>query len=290
VGGLDDWFERDPLLKKVEMAVGGGDHVEVVVGWGELNPFACKGVEGFKEQPFALMRKVFCVAMVEPVVEEDSLGDGGMVEKWERKLADAEIPVGVASPLDVERVAIVEGKLDVFALEFVDNGSVVNTVDRDVAAGALVEEAVALLAEFGDVDGGDVELVLVDVEVREGLLVVGVDLEEDYVFGVVVADDDFAEELPVGLLGKVAEILLQIGIEVEGFDVLACEDVLVAEDGGECLELDEFWAEGSVGVADQSEIDGHEVRMAILVGNAVWLGDGSARGLHVSGVVEELTG
>ena len=135
----------------------------------------------------------------EPVVEEDGFGDGGMVEEWEGEFADAEVPVGMACPFDVERVAVVEGELDVFALEFVDDGPVVDAVDGDVAAIALIEEAVALLAEFGDVDGGDVEFVLVDVEVGEGLLVVGVDLEEDYIFGVVVADDDVAEELPVGL-------------------------------------------------------------------------------------------
>ena len=160
------------------------------------------------------MGKAFYVAVVEPVVEEDGFGDGGVVEVRERELADAEVPVGVAGPLDVERVAVVEGQLDVLALEFVDDGAVVDTVDRDVAAIALVEEAVALFAEFGDVDGGDVEFVLVDVEVREGLLVVGIDLEEDYVFGIVVADDDFAEELPVGLFVEVGQVTVEVGIEV----------------------------------------------------------------------------
>ena len=130
--------------------------------------------------------------MGEPVVEEDGFGDRGVTEEWERELADAEVPVGVAGPLDVERVAVVEGELDVLALELVDDGPVVDAVDGDLAAIALVEEAIALFAEFGDVDGGDVEFVLVDVEVGEGLLVVGIDLEEDYVLGVVVADDDVA--------------------------------------------------------------------------------------------------
>lgn len=47
VGGLDDRFKRDALLKKIEVTVGDGDRVEVFVGRSELNPFACKGVEGF---------------------------------------------------------------------------------------------------------------------------------------------------------------------------------------------------------------------------------------------------
>ncbi len=143
----------------------------------------------------------------------------------------------MASPLDVERVAIVEGELDVFALEFVDDGSIVDTVDGDFAASALVEQAVALLVEVGDVDSGDVKFVFVDVEVGEGFLVIGVDLEEDYVFGVVVTDDDLAEELPVGFFVEISEVPGQVGVESIGFDVLASEDVLIAEDGGKGLEL-----------------------------------------------------
>src|SRR5713226_5982078 len=100
----------------------------------------------------------------------------------------------MAGPFDVERVAVVEGELNVFALEFVDDGSVVDAVDGDFAAFALIEEAIALLADFGDVDSGDVKAVFVDVEVGEGFLVTGVDLEEGYVFGIVVANDDVAEE------------------------------------------------------------------------------------------------
>ena len=122
------------------------------------------------------MGKTFDVAAGEPVVEKDGFGDGEVVEVRERKFADAEVPIGVAGPLDVERVAIVEGELDVLSLELVDDGSVVDAVNGDFAAIALVEEAVALFAEFGDVVGCDVEFVLVDVVVGVGFLLVGIDL------------------------------------------------------------------------------------------------------------------
>src|SRR5258708_40203325 len=118
----------------------------------------------------------------------------------------------MAGPRDVERVAVVEGELDVLAFEFVDDGSVIDAVDGDFAAGALVEQAVALLAEVGDVDGGDVEVVFVDVEIGESFLVAGVDLEEDYVFRVVVADDDLTEELPVGFLVEAIEVPGQVRV------------------------------------------------------------------------------
>jgi hypothetical protein len=150
------------------------------------------------------MRKAFDVVTIEPIVEEDGFGDGRVVEEGQREFADAEVPVGMASPLDVKGVAVVEGKLDVLALELVDDGTIEDAVYWDVVAVALVEEAVALLAEFGDVDCGDVKLVLVDVEVRKGLLIVGIDFEEDDVFGVVVSDDNLAEELPVGIFVEAA--------------------------------------------------------------------------------------
>ena len=71
---------------------------------------------------------------------------------------------------------------------------------------------------------------------------------------------------------------------------MAGEDVLIAEDGGEGLKFDEFWAEGAVGVADEAEVDGHEVGDGVFVGDAVLVGDGLVGGLEVGGVVEELVG
>jgi len=242
VGGVDDGSEGDALLEEIEVPVCGRDCVEVGVGGGELDSLACKGVEGLEEELVAVFGKAGERGAGVPVVKEDGLGDGRVVEVGEREFADAEVPVGMASPLDVEVVAVVEGELDVFALELVDDGAVVDAVDGDLAAVTVVEEAVATLDEGCDVDGGDAESVFVDVEVGEGLLVRGVDLEEDYVLGGVVVEDDFTEKLPVGLLVEVAKMAGERGIEVVGFDVLAGEDVLITEDGGEGLELDELRA------------------------------------------------
>src|ERR1700759_614932 len=82
VGGFDGWLEGDPLLEEVEVAVSRGDAVEVLIGWGELNSFACKGVEGFEQEVVALIGKAFQVALGEPIVEEDGFGDGGVSEEW----------------------------------------------------------------------------------------------------------------------------------------------------------------------------------------------------------------
>ena len=196
----------------------------------------------------------------------------------------------MAGPLNVEVVAVVEGELDVLALELVDDGAVVDAMDGDPATIALIEEAVVLFAKFGDVDGGYAEFVFVDMEVGQGLLVVGFDLGEDYVFGIVVSDDYFAQECPIALLGVTAEMPFEIGLQAVGFDVLAGEEILVAEDGGEGLHLDQFRVERAVGVANEAEVDCHEVGDGVVVGDAILRGDGLLGGLHVRGVVKELMG
>jgi hypothetical protein len=160
VGSLDGGFEGDSLLEKVEAAVGDGDGVQVFVGWGELNSFACKGIERFEQEVLASRRKAFEVPLGEPVVEEDGFWNGGVVQIWKRKFADAEVPVRVAGPLDFEGVAVVEGELKVFALEFVHDRSVVDTMDGDgsslTGAFSLIEKAVTPFLELRDIDRGDV--------------------------------------------------------------------------------------------------------------------------------------
>ena len=157
------------------MAVGDGYGVEVSLGWGKLNSLPREGIKRLQEEMGGVGEKAVDVAMGKPVVEEDGFGYGGVVEIRERELADTEVPVGVSGPLDLQVVAIVEGKLDVFALDLIDDGTVVDAVDGDLAAVALVEEAIVLFAEFCDVDGDNMEPVFVDVEVGEGLLVGWVD-------------------------------------------------------------------------------------------------------------------
>ena len=89
-----------------------------------------------------------------------------------------------------------------------------------------------------------------------------------------VAEDDFAEERPVALLVVAAEEPAEIGLEAVGFDVLAGEDVLIAVDRGEGLHLDQLWLDGAVRGADQTEVDGHEVGLRVLVGDAILRWDG----------------
>ena len=185
---------------------------------------------------------------------------------------DAEVPVGMACPLDLEIVTVVEGELDVFAVKLIGDGAVVDAVDRDFAAIVLIEEAIVLFADFGDVDRGNVEPVLVDVEVRQSLLLGGIDLKRTAALWVVVADDDFLEKSPVGFLVEAAEIAIEIGIEFEGFDVLVREDVLIAAMEGKAWSSTRV-LKSVLLAADEAEVDGHG-RMGVNVVDVVFGGDG----------------
>ena len=63
----------------------------------------------------------------------------------------------MAGPLDVEIVAKIEGQLDAFAFQFIDDGAVINSLDRNVFAGLFIKEFSALFANLGDADGSNAE-------------------------------------------------------------------------------------------------------------------------------------
>lgn len=67
-----------------------------------------------------------------------------MAEPWQGKLADVEVPVGVAGPFEVEGLAVVELEGDLLAEELVDDGAVVDAADGDEAAVVPVGEAAEL--------------------------------------------------------------------------------------------------------------------------------------------------
>ena len=52
------------------------------------------------------------------------------LQKWQRMLADPKIPVRVPGPFDIQIVAEIEGRPYILSLQFIDDGPVVNPVDR----------------------------------------------------------------------------------------------------------------------------------------------------------------
>ena len=220
-------------------------------------------------------------------VEEVAPGDAGVLEPGDRKLAETEEPVGVASPLDIEVVCPGEGDHSFLAFEFVEDCAVVDAMDGSPDAIAIIEELAALLFYFRDADGSDAVDAFGADEVADGLLPVGVDLEEHHVFGGVVVEDSFTEEAMVGVDIEIAEEVSEAGIEVVGAHVLAGHFRLVSIEAGEALDLDELRGHTAV-LVDNAEVGLDEEGFGVFVGDAVLSGDLLCGSLEIVLVVEEL--
>src|ERR1700733_375841 len=120
-----------------------------------------------------------------------------MSEIGNGELADAEVPVRMSGPLDVEVVAPIKIQLYVFALEFVDDRAIVNTVNRDALAVAFVVKARSLLLDVDDVDRPDAQHFLGEQKIGERLLFLRMNLHQDNIFGIVFADDGAAQEIAI---------------------------------------------------------------------------------------------
>ena len=73
------------------------------------------------------------------MVQEPGFRNAGVMEIRDRKLADTEIPVRMASPLDVQIVAEVESRLDAFALQLLETGA----EERNIVRDAIDDDSVA---------------------------------------------------------------------------------------------------------------------------------------------------
>src|ERR1700751_4485533 len=103
----------------------------------------------------------------------------------------------MSSPFDIEVVAEVERQRDSLALQFIDDGAVVNALDRNLLAILLIEELAVLLADLRDADGSNAEHLLGQQEVGTRLLLFGMDFHQDDIFGIVSGDDGVTEQLLV---------------------------------------------------------------------------------------------
>src|SRR5208283_5167722 len=126
------------------------------------------------------------------LVEEDRLGYARMLEVRDGKLADAEIPVGMARPLDIELVAQIERQSHAFALQFVHDAAVVDAAHFDLAPIPRVEELRATFLQRRNVNDSDAKLALRYQKVRQCLLAIRIDLHEDDVLRIVTGDDQLA--------------------------------------------------------------------------------------------------
>ena len=124
----------DALLQEKIVPLVFGDGSELGIGGRELHSFTGEGIERLEDPLLAIFGQQVAAFAVVPVIQKDGRRHCGVSQPGDGELADAEVPVGMAGPLDIEIVAIVEGQLDAFALELVDDRAVVDALDGDVAA------------------------------------------------------------------------------------------------------------------------------------------------------------
>jgi hypothetical protein len=297
---VDDRYEGDSLLEQEVVALGWGDGGELVVGGGELDSLAGEGVEGFEDETVAAGGEAIAGGGVaEPFVEEECGRDSGMVEERDGEFADVEIPVRMAGPFEVEGLAVIEGEWDLFADELVDDGAVVDAANGNEARAFAVGEAPepggrigrgVNRLEGGDVNDADTKVVGSDVEVGEGFLLGGIDVDEDDGFRIVAGDDGAVEELPIAGVVEAAEEIGERRIEREGRAIGFANGELKSEDRGEGLHLDEARGQAAVGLADEAEIGSEEMGMGVLRGGAPGFGNCGEGAREVGGIVDQLEG
>ena len=164
------WGEADALLQDVVAALTHRDGFELFRCWPYDYAEAGERIERLQDVVFRVAWQV-CHFM-----EEVALGYGRVLEPGDRELTQTEEPVGVPGPLHLQVVSPVEGDYGFLALQLVEDGAVVDAVDRSFDAVAIVEEFVASLDYPGDADGADPVDALGADEVADGLLVLRVDL------------------------------------------------------------------------------------------------------------------
>ena len=142
---VDDGYEGDPLLQQVVGALGGRDRAKVGVGGSELDALAGEGEQRFEDPPVAVgLEPIAGVGVAIEIGEEEGGWYSAMVQERDGKLADMEIPVGVAGPFEVEGLAVVEAERDLFADQLVDDGAIVDATDGDETRAVAIAEAAEL--------------------------------------------------------------------------------------------------------------------------------------------------
>src|ERR1700730_11989308 len=115
-----------------------------------------------------------------------------------RKLADAEIPVRMPRPFDIKIVAPVECEFNSLALEFIHDRAVINPPDGYALSTTLVIEPRALFSDRGDINGSNSQHLFREQKIRQRFLLLGMDLHQDHILGIVVRNNRPPKKLAIG--------------------------------------------------------------------------------------------
>src|SRR5579862_1214977 len=116
----------------------------------------------------------------------------------------------MARPLHIEIVAPVKIELDSRALQFIDDGAVINALDGYTLAVNFVEKAAPIFLDPGDVDGANAQHFFRHSEVRKSLLPVGIDFHQDHVFRIVVGYNGAPQKSAIGRFVEASQKILEV--------------------------------------------------------------------------------
>src|SRR4051794_2157581 len=211
-----------------------------------------------------------------------------MIEVWQRKLADAEVPVGVPCPFDLEWIAVIEGQLDLLALEFVDDGAVVNAVDGNVPVAVSVVELASPLHDLPDIYHRNAKHARGECEISLGFLVPWIDFEQDDIFRIMVGDDRTMQERLVRIGIESVEVHARSAGDVVSFEIGLRERRLVRIQRRERLQFDELRMDATVVRAREAEVNLHKQWALGLVRHVPFGRDGRVRSAAVFRILNEL--
>ena len=106
----------------------------------------------------------------------------------------------MARPLDIEIVAPVEGELDFLALQFVDDGTIVDALDRDASSVALVIQPRAFFLDVDNVNGPHAQHFFGQKKVRQRLLLLRMNLHQNHIFWIVRSHNRSLQQFAIGIL------------------------------------------------------------------------------------------
>src|SRR3954464_5394998 len=96
-------------------------------------------------------------------------------------------------------------------------------------------QLVAKFHDLANVYGRNLQPLFGDAKIRKRLLLLGIDLKQYDVFGIVLANNHSLEKFAVGVEVEVATEDLQLRVEAERVFVLPAEDGLISVKRGESL-------------------------------------------------------
>src|SRR5271170_6682296 len=108
------------------------------------------------------------------------------MQKWNREFADAKEPAGVIGPLHVDFVREIERERLALASELIKDDAIVNATYRDPPSVEFIVKLIIFLNNIKSVYDSNSHNVRREKQIRQRLLLEGIDLKQHHVFRVVI--------------------------------------------------------------------------------------------------------